>query len=121
MKPFISLEDCVHSIVNSIGYSFKGHTILNQVTDNVSIDDLAHMINLATNCEIIHIDNPRKEKEDFKMKFDNKGFLKLLGRKPKKMVDEIRSMIAWLTIEKLPTNSTTTYAYPKHITLTLDA
>ena len=96
MKPFISLEDCVHSIVKSIDYPVSGHEIMNQVTDNVSIDDLAHMVNLATDCVIEHIDNPRKEKEDFKMRFVNKKFLKLLGRKPKNMKDEIKKMIEYL-------------------------
>jgi len=110
-KPFISLEDCVHSIINAIDYPVKGHEIMNQVTDNVSIDDLAHMINLATDCKIEHIENPRKEKEDFKMKFDNKGFLKLLGRKPKKMVDEIRSMICWLTKPKISDTTTSTFTF----------
>ena len=93
MKPFISLEDCVHSLINAIDYPVSGHEIMNQVTNNVSIKELAEMIFVATGAKITHIDNPRKEKEDFKMKFQNDKFLKLLGREPKNMAEEVSNMI----------------------------
>ena len=101
MKPFISLEDCVHSIVRAIDYPVSGHAILNQVTDNVSIKDLAEMINKAIPTKIVNIPNPRKEKEDFKMVFKNDGFLKLLGRKPKDMAEEIKNMTQCLKPSKV--------------------
>jgi len=77
VKPFVSLDDCVRSLVRASYIDFpKGHTILNQVTEHMSIRDLAHLISR----DVKHIPNPRKENENFKMTFDNKKFLKVLGR-----------------------------------------
>jgi nucleoside-diphosphate-sugar epimerase len=102
LKPFISLDDTVTSIVNAIKYRFsKGHTILNQVTECVSIVDLAKMIQKKTDCKITHIPNPRKEKETFKMKFDNKKFLDVLGRKPQRIRDRIKKLVDRSQTEKL--------------------
>jgi len=93
-KPFISLEDAVHSIVRAVDYSVPtGHHIFNQTTESVAIVELAKMIHQHTNAPIIHLDNPRKENEDFQMTFDNARFLNLLGREPVLMQNEIKSMI----------------------------
>lgn len=100
-KPFISLEDTVHSLVNAITYKFpKGHTILNQVTEMCSIERLAGMIRDWTNTQIKCIPNPRKEKETFKMTFKNDKFLKVLRQKPKLMDVGIGQMIAYLADRK---------------------
>ena len=96
VKPFISLEDCVQSIVNAIEYPVKGHEIFNQVTQCVSINRLAKAIELAIPVNIKHIENPRKEKEDFEMQFENEKFLKLLGKTPVILEDEIGDMIKYL-------------------------
>jgi len=93
-KPFISLEDTVHSLVNAIHYDVPpGHYIFNQTTESVAIVELAKMIHKHTNAPIIHLDNPRKENEDFQMTFDNERFLHLLGREPVRMESEIKCMI----------------------------
>lgn len=96
-KPFISLEDCVYSLIRAIDYEFPpGHTILNQTTQIVSIKDLARMISE----NVIHIPNPRKENETFKMKFDNREFLKVLGRAPTSMLSDIKLMKDYLSTDE---------------------
>lgn len=93
-KPFISLEDCCQSIVNSITYSFNDkHTILNQTTENISIKQLAELIASYLNIKIEHIPNPRQEKEDFEMFFDNQKFLNVLGHPKQLIKDGIKEMI----------------------------
>lgn len=95
-KPFISLEDCCQSIINAIEHNFTGkHTILNQTTETISIKELAEIVKEETNCELIHKPNPRMEKEDFKMVFDNKKFLEVLG-KPRQLIrDGIRETVKY--------------------------
>lgn len=89
-KPFIALEDTVHSLINAIDYPTTGHAIFNQTTETVSIAQLAMLVG----GNVKHIPNPRKEDETFKMNFDNKEFLKVLGREPIKMKDELGRMIS---------------------------
>ena len=87
-KPFISLEDCVQSLANAVTFNFpKGHTLLNQTTESVSIIHLAKLISQETGAEIKHIPNPRVEKEDFEMRFENSKFLRVLGE-PKQLIGE---------------------------------
>ena len=96
-KPFISLNDTVISLVNAITYKFADkHTILNQTTINISINDLAELVRLFTNCEVKHIPNPRKEKEDWNMTFENKKFLELLGKEPDSITQGIKEMVGIL-------------------------
>ena len=93
-KPFISLEDTVKSIVNATSYDYKGHLIVNQTTEQISIIDLAKLIQKKTNCQIKHIENPRKEKEAFKMKLENKLFLDTLEDEPRLMITELPLMLS---------------------------
>ena len=96
-KPFISLNDTVISIVNAINYKFaKKHTILNQTTIDISINDLAELVKLFTNCEVHHVLNPRKEKEDWNMTFENKKFLEVLGKEPDGITQGIKEIIGFL-------------------------
>jgi nucleoside-diphosphate-sugar epimerase len=95
-KPFISLEDTVTSIVKAIDYKKQGHNIFNQTTETITILELAEIIKKYTKCEIVHVPNPRKEKETHHMSFDNKKFLKLLGKKPKTIDRGIQEMIVYL-------------------------
>ncbi len=92
-KPFISLEDTVISLTKAVDYSFpEGHTILNQVTEHISILELARLIKKATNCDLHHVPNPRKENETHKMTFENKKFLKVLDKPIHEMKEEIPLM-----------------------------
>ncbi|KKK81647.1 hypothetical protein LCGC14_2811360, partial [marine sediment metagenome] len=96
-KPFISLEDTVHSLVNSIDYIFPaGHTILNQTTSSIAIVDLANMIATMTSGQVKHIDNPRKENEEFMMEFKNEKFLDVLAKEPTDMKSEVKKMVDYL-------------------------
>lgn len=100
-KPFIALEDCVFSILNAIDYKVDGHKIFNQVTQSVSINRLAKAIQFSLpSAKIEYIKNPRKEKEDFKMHFNNEGFLKLLLKRPIMIEDGIEDMVKELMKEK---------------------
>jgi len=65
------------------------------VTEHISIKDLATMVSEATGTKIVHIPNPRIEKEEWVMNFKNERFIKLLGRKPKKILNEISDMIRY--------------------------
>lgn len=102
IKPFISLEDCVHSLINAIDYKMHiPHMIMNQVTYHLSIVDLAGMIAGAFKTEISHIPNPRVENEAFRMRFDNQSFLELLDREPTDIESDIQSMADFLTNQDL--------------------
>jgi len=93
-KPFISLQDTVDSLANAVEDKFdKGHTILNQVTNMLSPKDLALLIDKIKPTKIVHIKNPRKENETFQMKFENKGFLRVLRREPEEPEQVIRKML----------------------------
>jgi len=97
-KPFISIGDTVESLINAITYKFpKGHTILNQVTEMLSVEKLANLVADATNSRVKHIKNPRKENETFCMRFENEKFLKVLKRKPEKAKKVIKDMVSQLT------------------------
>jgi len=61
----------------------------------VSIVDLAKMVSK----NIKHIPNPRKENETFKMKFENKEFLKVLGKEPTTIKKGILNMLGFLNQE----------------------
>lgn len=92
-KPFISLEDTIRSLTNVLNYSVSGHEIMNQVAETISIVNLAKYIQKCTGCEIKHIPNPRKEKEDFEMSFENSKFLKLLDQEPILIEQGISDMV----------------------------
>ena len=93
-KPFISLNDTVISLKNAITYKFdKKHTILNQVTESISIQELAELIEANTDSKIKYIDNPRKENETHQMHFENHKFLKVLNNPPDKIATKIGEMI----------------------------
>ena len=96
VKPFISLEDTVQSLVNSIDYKTESrHSIFNQMTEHISIKDLAAMVSIATGTKITHISNPRIEKEEWVMNFKNDRFLKLLHRNPKTIQDGISDIVRY--------------------------
>ena len=77
-KPFISLNDCVQSFVNSLDTPIKpGHEIMNQTTHCASIKTLAEMIS----DDVMYIQNPRVENEDYRMVIHNEKFMKLLNCK----------------------------------------
>lgn len=83
-KPQISLEDCVQSIVNAVKCEKKMEfNVYNQTTEVISILDIARAIIIAArtlniNARLIHVPNPRLEKEEHKMTIDTKHFSRLL-------------------------------------------
>lgn len=111
IKPFISLEDTVQSIVNALTYETTSrHEIFNQVTEHTSVNDLAEMIKTVLPDTVIeHIPNPRKELEDFKMTFINDKFLKLLNKKPQTMKEGITDLINYFTNKSYQINHSSTY------------
>jgi len=83
-KPQISLEDCVQSTVNAVALA-KGAAfdVYNQATEPVAIVDLATAIQrgavpLGLDVEVVHIPNPRVEKEEHAMTIDTARFRELL-------------------------------------------
>lgn len=106
-KPFISLEDTVQSIVNAIDYVTETkHEIFNQTTESVSINQLAEIIKeVLPDTEITHIENPRKEKEDWNMVFKNDKFMKLLNHKPTCMNEGIRDIVNYFRFKSTFTST----------------
>lgn len=98
-RPFISLKDFVHSIVNLIEYkSKKSFEVFNQTTELLSIKHLAAEISKQSNkigCKsnLNFIKNPRVEKEEHQMKMENEKFLKLLKKKPDYFKNEILDIL----------------------------
>lgn len=105
-RPFISLEDFVHSIVNSITYKQKkSFEVFNQTTELLGIRYLGKTISntankLGAKSKIKIIKNPRSEKETHKMEMENKNFLKLLKRKPIKFSKECEKILIKLKKNK---------------------
>jgi UDP-sulfoquinovose synthase len=98
-KPQISLEDCVQSIVNAAGLEPDSMMqVYNQSTEVISIVDMANAIKqagefLKINPEVIHIPNPRVEKEEHKMKMDTSRFSRLLLNSEHRIASEAQSIL----------------------------
>jgi len=102
IKPFIHLEDAAQSIVNLVkkGNS-ENYCIYNQLTEYIRIKDLAemigkHMQNSGHPIEIKKIANPRVEEEETEYRFENRRFMELLSRAPKKMQESIGVSLDYL-------------------------
>lgn len=84
-KPMISLEDCCRSIVKAVRTKNEGKMVVyNQVERPISIKELAQAVKdgaskLGINAEVVHIPNPRIEKEEHDMEIDTTNFRKLIG------------------------------------------
>ena len=84
-KPQISLEDAVQSLVHAVKLPANHRMeVYNQTTDVISIGRIAELIceygkEMGVAAEVIHIPNPRVEKEEHEMEMENAKFLKLLG------------------------------------------
>ena len=101
-RPFISLEDYVASVVNSVNYKVKGFEVFNQTSQLLCIKDIAKSISeeatrLGFNSKVKNIKNPRVEKELHKMQMENSKFMKLLNKKPKLFEDEIKNTLSDLS------------------------
>lgn len=98
-KPQIALNDAVESLVNSVELPRdKKMSVYNQTTELFSIVELANAIKKAGekfkfNADISFIPNPRVENEEHDMQMENANFLKLLGKAPDKLEDNIVKMI----------------------------
>lgn len=98
-KPFISLEDCVESLFQAVSWPTEGHEIMNQTTLCVSIKELAE----AVGGEIVHIPNPRVEKEEHQMVIHNEKFLKLLEYPSRNtFTGEVESIKKDINVLRLP-------------------
>lgn len=93
-KPFVHLNDVIISLLHALKARFSArHTILNQVSETISIRRLADMVGKCVNCRVITVPNPRKENETHKMSFRNEEFLKLLRFKPKLIKHGLRELV----------------------------
>lgn len=85
-KPFIALEDCVESLVRiAEKRPESGFQVLNQLTEVVTITELAREVESAAHelglkCEMKWIENPRSEKDTHKMEVESPAFQRLLGQ-----------------------------------------
>jgi nucleoside-diphosphate-sugar epimerase len=92
-KPQISLEDCAQSNVNAVKLEKSAEfKVYNQATEVISIADTAGLIikaarELNLESDLIHIPNPRVEKEEHKMMIDTTNHSRLLPN-PKYTVAE---------------------------------
>ncbi len=106
IKPFISLEDACRSLVNIVRKGNDGkYVVYNQLVEYVRIRDLAESLNraaeevLGRSPGIKFIPNPRKEKEEGEYRFENEGFVRVLGR-PKygRMRDALPEVVERLSV-----------------------
>lgn len=101
-KPQISLEDCAQSVVNAVALApDKSMQVYNQTTEVISIVDMANAIKragdmLKINPEVIHIANPRVEKEEHKMTMDTTRFSALLPNPKHTIASEVQSILRGL-------------------------
>jgi nucleoside-diphosphate-sugar epimerase len=99
IKPFIHLDDAVESLVQAVIKGNPGeYRVFNQLTEYVRIIDLAQMIvdylqAQGRSAAIEKIANPRVEKEEQEYRFENSGFLELLGREPLKMKTSVGDVL----------------------------
>lgn len=106
MKPVISLRDTVASLIHAMRSDIiPGHEIMNQTTECLSVVDMANQIG----GEVIHIPNPRVEKEDYTMDIRNEKFLKLLNKPITKLKDESSSILFDIDTNLLPNNWQSVY------------
>ena len=89
-KPFISLNDCIKSLLNFINCKkLKEKDVYNQYTHLAGIKDLAKLILkskiISKNVGLTNIKNPRVENETHQMRMENKNFLKILRSKPESL------------------------------------
>jgi nucleoside-diphosphate-sugar epimerase len=98
-RPFISLQDFINSVVNSINYKQKEpFEVFNQTTELLGIKYLGQTIAnkasiIGSSSKIKQIKNPRKEKETHNMQMENKKFLKLLKTKPITFANECQNIL----------------------------
>lgn len=108
-KPFISLRDCVKSLIHSIDYDIKpGHEIMNQTTHTMSVKTCAELVG----GNIHNIPNPRVENEDYHMVIRNEKFMKLLNSKAPSKSDietEINLIKEDINTNLLPPNWMSSY------------
>ena len=104
-KPFISLNDCVKSLVNFINLkNAKKFEVYNQYTHMVSIKEISKLILksklVSKNVKFKNIKNPRIENETHKMRMENKNFTKILKSKAEPLRDTIFKTISLLKVNK---------------------
>ncbi len=104
-KPFISLNDCVKSLVNFINLkNTKKFEVYNQYTHMVSIKEISKLILksklVSKNVKFKNIKNPRIENETHKMRMENKNFTKILKSKAEPLRDTIFKTISLLKVNK---------------------
>ena len=98
-KPFVTLQDCVKSFVELAKMDGDGYTVYNQTLGAVKIVELAEMIKdaameeIGLEVEIVHVPNPRVEKEEHEMVIENENFKKLVG-KPQDLKEAIRDVFS---------------------------
>ena len=99
-KPMVSLDDAVDSLSKTVylkpDNKFK---VVNQISGTLSIKDISEIIEKKFKKEkrklkIIHIKNPRVEKEDHKMSINSEKFKKILGRKPNNLSKGIYDILS---------------------------
>lgn len=99
-KPMVSLDDAVDSLSKTVYLkSDNKFHVVNQISGTLSIKDISEIIEKKFKKEkrklkIVHIKNPRVEKEDHKMKINSKKFKKILGRKPNNLSKGIYDILS---------------------------
>ena len=100
-KPFISLNDCVKSLVNFLHKKeSKFSRVYNQYTHMVAIKKIAKLILesrlTSKSISLSNIKNPRVENETHQMRMENKNFLKVLKTRPEPLKITINKTIELL-------------------------
>ena len=101
-RGFIYIEDSLEAIRLIIeNADFEGYRIINQMTEVMTINELAMKFKRLTGCKIEHIENPRAEMESHSFDY-TRDKLKEFGLKPKRMNEKLDEFIG--VIEKYKEN-----------------
>jgi nucleoside-diphosphate-sugar epimerase len=100
-KPFISLNDCVRSLINFLDQKeSKISMVYNQYTHMVGIKKIAKLVLksplISKNANLKNIKNPRVENETHQMRMENRNFIKVLKTKPESLKKTIIKTIELL-------------------------
>jgi len=110
-RGFIHIENSLEAIRLIIEHdTFKGYRIINQMTEVMSINELAMQFKRIMNCKIQHIENPRAEMEQHKIDYEHKK-LEDFGLKVIKMKDKLPEFIK--VVERYKDNIKTELFAPK--------
>ncbi|MCK9370782.1 NAD-dependent epimerase/dehydratase family protein [Candidatus Dojkabacteria bacterium] len=91
-RGYINIQNVIDAIELIMKNPANGYRIIHQLTEELSVGDIASLVQKITGCDVQSIPNPRFEMDSNKFTFEAK-LLKKFGLKARKMEDELPDMI----------------------------